>query len=825
MGLQAPLSWLKDFVGTEMNPDALAERLTTAGLEVEFIEKLGSNWGEYCVVGQILEVYEHPNADMLNLVDVEFGGDKPITLVTGAPNVEEFKENFPNPAPKVALALTGAMLIDAYDEKRKLKKIKPSKIRGINSDGMLCSELELGLSENHEGIMILPEDAPLGQLLQDYLGDTILHFDIKGGFSHLLSILGVAREISALTGIELNKGIISDVSKLEVFAQPPFVNLEIKDPDICSRYTALLIRNVKIRESPFWIQQRLLRMGMRPINNIVDITNYVMLELGQPLHAFDYDKLIKRAGGEIPNIIVRRAKRNESLLTLDGEERKLDQDMLMITDNSGILAIAGIMGGFDSEVTLTTTNILLESANFEFLNNRRTSQVLKLRTEASERFGKQVDPRGTLPAALRAARLMVDHCSGDFDQIAGDLYPHPKELISIKLDPKYVEHLLGVKIPTEKISEILRSLEFKVSGEKILEITVPSHRMDISIPADLVEEIVRVFGYENLPTTLLKEELPPQNVNQKLETTENIRDILVVSGLDEIITYSIMNPMDEARMNLKEEVNLEIFVPLKNPLSQERTHLRRSLLPGALITAQSNLKYLDKVAIFEVGSVFHPHKGKKLPDEPQRLSLLLSGVRDSKSWLDKDEVNFNFFDLKGIIETFISRLHIDRIEWKKSRNLPCHPGRNVEILLNEKILGFAGELHPKIRKYFELPEQPVCIAELNLDMLIEFALQDHQMEFISNYSPIFEDLSIIVDSALPADAVTHFIREIGKPILRKLSLFDVYEGKQVESGKRSLSYSFTFQAEDRTLTDIEVGKIRKKILKKLGEKFQATLRT
>ena len=344
MAIQAPLSWLRDFVAINITPDELAERLTTAGLEVETIEKIGDNWGEYCVVGQITDVRKHPNADVLNLVDVEFGADKPITIVTGAPNIREMEGNLPRPAPKVALALSGAMLIDAHQEDLPLKKLKPAKIRGIESEGMLCSELELGLSENHEGILILPEDAPVGTLLQEYLGDVILHFDIKGGFSHLLSILGIGREVAALTEEALAQSVIPDVSQLEVLEQPSFVDLEINDSDICLRYSALLIRDVKIVPSPFWIQQRLLRLGMRPINNIVDITNYVMMELGQPLHAFDYDKLIKRANGGKPKIIIRRAKEGESLLTLDNVERKLDSDMLMITDTAGHIGIGGVMG-------------------------------------------------------------------------------------------------------------------------------------------------------------------------------------------------------------------------------------------------------------------------------------------------------------------------------------------------------------------------------------------------------------------------------------------------------------------------------------------------
>ena len=824
MALQTPLSWLQDFVELKQSPDDLAERLTTAGLEVETIEKIDKNWGEYCVVGQIREIRKHPNADALHLVDVEFGADKPITLVTGAPNIAEMKNTFPVPAPKVALALCGAMLIDAYNEDRPLKKLKPAKIRGVASEGMLCSELELGLSEEHEGILILPEDAPVGTLLQDYLGDTILHFDIKGGFSHLLSMLGVAREVSALTGQTLDKSSLPDLSQLEVLEQPSFVELEINDTDICPRYSALLIRNVKVGPSPFWMQQRLLRIGMRPINNIVDITNYVMLELGQPLHAFDYDKLIARANGGIPKISIRRAQKGETLLTLDEVERELDSEMLMITDSAGLIAIAGVMGGGDSEVSESTTNVLLESANFEFLNNRRTAQILKLRTEASERFGKQVDPEGTLLAGLRAALLMVEHGSGTLEKTAGDLYPQPKNKIVVELDPIYVERLLGIQLSIKKITEILTSLEFEVSGTDILEITVPSHRMDINIPADLVEEIVRVFGYENLPSTLLDDELPPQHSNHKLEGTERIRDILVASGMDEIISYSMMNPMDEARLRLEDSVDLKQFVPLKNPLTQDRSHLRRSLLPGALLTARTNLRFLDKVVLFEVGSVFHPRKAKKLPAEPQRLSLLLSGLRNAQSWMEHVEGNYDFFDLKGILEHFLSALHLEGIEWKKSKELPCHPGRCAQIFINGVLLGFAGELHPKIRGTFELPEQPVCIAELDLDLLIELAVKNHQMAFISNFTPIFEDLAFVMDSSLPVEAVTPIILQTGKPLLRKATLFDVYEGEQVDAGKRSLAYSLTFQATDRTLTDEEVGKVRNKIIRRLQQEFQATLR-
>ena len=387
-----------------------------------------------------------------------------------------------------------------------------------------------------------------------------------------------------------------------------------------------------------------------------------------------------------------------------------------------------------------------------------------------------------------------------------------------------MERLLGVNITIEQIKKILSSLDFKVSGKKILKIIVPSHRMDIRIPADIVEEIVRVYGFENLSPTLIKDELPQQHRNLNLEGTERVRDILVTSGMDEIITYSIMDPLDEARLRMEINADLDGFIPVKNPLTQERSHLRRSLLPGALITARTNLRFLDKVNTFEVGSVYIPQKGKLLPNEPKKLSFLMSGFRNTNSWLNQNEGHYDFFDLKGILEHFFKSLHVDNVDWKKSRDLPCHPGRCANILVNGTILGFAGELHPKIRDIFNLPEQPVCVAELDLDFIIKIGIENHQMKSISNYTPIYEDLAFILDSSLPVEDVTPLILQTGEPLLKNATLFDVYEGEQVDTGKKSLAYSLTFQASDRTLTDDEVRKIRNKIVKRLENEFQATLR-
>jgi len=823
MALQIPLNWMRDFVDWPLADDELAERLTIAGLEVEAVEPTGKSWGELCFVAEIAAVEKHPDADSLSLVTVAYGAEQTLTVVTGAPNVREFEAGLPEPPPKVALAVAGAMLVDAYTEGHPLKKLKPSKIRGIRSEGMLCSELELGLGEAHEGILLLPPDAPTGALLKDYLGDTVLHFDIKGGFAHLLSILGVARETAALLNTPLKRDLLPDPSVLTTAEQPDYIGLEITAPDLCARYSALLIRDIKVGASPFWMQQRLLRSGMRPINNIVDITNYVMLELGQPLHAFDYTVLTERAGGR-PTITIRRAHSGETITTLDEVERPLDPDTLMIADAAGTVGIAGVMGGGNSEVSEQTTEVLLEAANFEFLNNRKTSQLLKLRTEASERFGKQLDPEATLAAALRAAQLMVDHAGGTLEPIAGDLYPEHPETVVLDLDPDYVRRVIGVELSNAEMERILTALEFEVASGTTLQVTVPSHRRDVRIPADLVEEIARVHGYNNIPPTLIRDELPPQRPNLKLDNADRIRDLLTSLGLDEIITYSMINPEDDARLQMREGVDLNDYVPVVNPLTQERTHLRRSLIPGALGTARSNLRFMDRVTTFEVGGVFHPKSGQVLPEEPRRLNLLLTGTRQGSSWLGADAGMLDFFDLKGIVEQMLDTLHGIKVEFRKAQRLPWHPGRCAELCLAGEAVGHLGELHPAIRQAFGLPEQPIALAEFDFDRMMSLISGEYLMSEISTFTPIYEDLALVVDARLSADAVLPVMLEAGRPLLRNARLFDLYEGEQAGTGKKSLAYALTYQAMDRTLTDKDVEKVRKRIVRKLEQEFQAQLR-
>ncbi|HUW96167.1 MAG TPA: phenylalanine--tRNA ligase subunit beta, partial [Anaerolineae bacterium] len=522
--MRVPISWLKDYVDITVPLEELAERLTMAGLEVGAIEQLGAEWDRDKVfVGEILEVRPHPNADRLTIAVVEYGTGQPMAVVTGAPNIRVGQKGV-----KVPFAATGARLIDGHSEELKYITLKPTKIRGVPSEGMVCSEKELGISQAHEGIMILDDDAPIGMPLRDYMGDAVLDLDLTPNLARCFSIVGVAREVAALTQQECKLGEWPALAK-EVGAETmPWVEIEIADPDLCPRYTTALVKGVTTSPSPPWMQQRLTMAGMRPISNIVDITNYVMLEWGQPLHGFDYDILHGRDGrtppSSVPLIIIRRAHPGETMTTLDGVQHALSEDMLLITDGGGPVAVAGVMGGLESEVTDETTNVLIESANFNNYSIRGTSQALKLPSEASARFGRGVPPEVTMIAVQRAARLMQELGGGTIEEGYTAPYPRKPEPKVVDLTTADVERILGVRLDTEQIVSILHSLEFDCQVEGgVIRARVPYYRLDVSVAADLLEEVARVWGYERLPTTLMADELPPQQRDFSLEGEESVR--------------------------------------------------------------------------------------------------------------------------------------------------------------------------------------------------------------------------------------------------------------------------------------------------------------
>ena len=827
--MKVPLSWLKEYVDIVLPLPELTERLTLAGLEVAAVEHIGAGWEpDKIVVGEIVEVCPHPNADRLTIAVVDHGLAEPQRVVTGAANLR-----IGDHGQKVAFAREGARLIDGYSEELRYVTLKPAKIRGVVSAGMVCSEKELGLSDEHEGILILDDDAPVGMPLQGYLGETILDIDLTPNLGRCLSIIGIAREVAALTGQPLK--MTEPTMKAEGAPITGQVEIEISDPDLCARYSATLIRGVRIGPSPLWMQQRLRAAGMRPIDCIVDITNYVMLEWGQPLHAFDYDKLRGRKEGEAPLIVVRRAKPGEQLTTLDGLERQLEPDMLLICDGGGPVAIAGVMGGLETEIGASTTNVLLESANFDNLNNRRTSQMLKLPSEASLRFGRGLAPETTVIAARRASEYMRQLSGGVIAQGIADAYAVKSAVKTIDLAPGEVERLLGIKVSRKRIVQILESLGFSCEpgrGSAPIRVTVPYYRLDASIPADLVEEVARIIGYDKIPDTLLSDELPPQRRNLALEGEQRVRDILAGSGLAEVITYSLTNLESVSKLDpTRAAVDPAAYIRIANPLTTEREYMRRTLKNSLLEALRDNLRYTGRVAIFEIARVYFPQEGQELPEEPRRLGIVMSGPRRPASWAGATDELLDFYDLKGIVETLLDRLRLTDYTFAPTEHPTFQSGRVAKLLVQSEgqglggvEIGVLGEVHPLVLESFGLPAQHVCLAEFDLEALLAQVPAVHRYRPLSRFPEVTRDLAVVVNEGLAAEQVRETIAKAGGKLLYRIELFDVYRGKQIPVGKKSLAYALTYRAMDRTLTDSEVNRLQKRIQNTLHKELGATLR-
>jgi phenylalanyl-tRNA synthetase beta chain len=834
--MRVPLSWLKEFVDITIPVEELAQRLTMAGLEVEAIERFGVEGAELpwdpdkVVIGNILEVQQHPNADRLVLADVDYGAAEPHTVVTGAPNLFQYKGRGRLDHPlKGVYAKEGSQLYDGHAEGQIKVVLKGRPVRGIMSDAMLCSEKELGLSDEHEGIIILPDDAPVGAPLRDYLGDTVLDIDVLPNMSRALSVLGVAREVAALLGVPLR---LPDVN---VDATGPSVEgrvrVTIETPDLCPRFTATLIEGITIQPSPLWMQRRLILAGMRPINNIVDVTNYVMLELGEPSHAFDADKVADQ------HLLVRLAQPGEQLTTLDGRTHELTPDRLLVCDPTGALSLAGVMGGETSEVSDTTTRVLLEAAIWEPTTVRRTAQAFTLRSEASKRFERGVDYE--LPPFMqrRALSLMQQTAGGTIAQGIVDVYPRPWQTVVLDLTPREVERIVGITLTAEKIADLLRPLGFACEvADETVRVTVPSYRRDVALPADLCEEVARMYGYDRIPTTMLADELPPQRGNPSFELEQKVRALLVGAGLDEAITYSLTDMASVARVD-PGEADAATYLKLANPLTPEREYMRRSLLPTLLDALAVNLREQERVLLFEIGRIYLRRDGGSdgrslLPDEPRRLALALAGAREPLSWLTPNPAPMDFFDLKGIVEAVLTRLNIrDKVQFVALTDDPrLHPGRAARLEVKDQgpatrnpPLGVLGELHPAVRERLEIDTPRVLTAELDLEGLIALA-EPSRYRPISRYPTTTQDIAVLVGFDTPAERVAAVIRKYAGAGLETLTLFDVYEGPQVGPGKRSLAYRLAFRAPDRTLTDTDVNKVRAKIIKGLEREVGATIR-
>ena len=817
--MRAPLSWLKEYVDIAIPLDDLVHRMTMAGLEVGEVEHVGAEWQrDKLFVGEVVDVSVHPNADRLLLATVAYGQAEPQQVVTGAPNLQPGDRG-----QKVAFAIEGAELWDGYSDAPRRQKLSRTRIRGVESAGMVCSERELGLSDDHTGVIFLDPGLPVGQPLQDALGDTVLDVELTPNLARANCIVGLAREIAALTGQPWRRWPANGAGSAPLAAVTAYGSVASSDADLCARYSASLIENVSIQPSPPWMQRRLQYAGQRPINNIVDVTNYVMLETGQPLHAFDYEKL---QGG----VVVRRARPGETMQTLDGVERQLTTDTLLITDDSGPIALAGVMGGAATEVTERTRHVFLESANFHFVNIRRTSQQFRLHSEAAQRFGRGVDPNLTIPALLRASRLMETLGGGSLRPEIADTYPAPPATRYVTLRAAEVSRILGMDFSVADMTRILTSLEFGCAtsarnGDTRLEVTVPSHRLDVSEAADLIEEIARVYGYDAIPSTLIRDVLPPQRSQPHLEGLERTRDILVGCGLTEILSYSLssLDSINRARAEGPPAV-ADDYVGLANPISSERQLLRQSLLPSLLETLSANRRYRQRMALFEIGRVYRPQAGEELPLEQRYLGIAVTGALLPPSWHDTDEPpQFGWAHLKGIIDTLAQRLNVPQVCFARATHPTLHPVRTAALSVGGEPLGIGGEAHPQVCERFDLTDQSVAILELNLDTLLTHR-QPRRYRPVSRFPAVLEDVALVVDDELPAQAVEDAIRTAGGEWLREVTLFDLYFGEPIPAGKKSLAYALTFQADDRSLTEDEVRVLYRRIQKHTAAELGAAMR-
>jgi len=818
--MKVSLKWLRDYVDIKLAPEELAEKLTMSGLEVKGIQTIGGTW-DNVVIGEVIALNPHPNADRLKLATVELGTEQ-VTTVCGAPNI--------GLGQRVPFAHIGARLIDAHTKEATL--LKPAKIRGVASEGMVCSEKELGISDSHEGILVLPAEAPIGIALGAYLGDVIFDLDVTPNRPDCLSVIGIAREIAALTGEPLRLSQIHYEELEDSIGS--FASVDIAEPDLCPRYCASLITGIKIAPSPSWLQQCLNSCGMRPINNVVDVTNYVMLEYGQPLHAFDYHKLKGR------QIIVRRAGNGETITTIDGTKRALTPDILLIADKEEAVAVAGIMGGLDSEVTDKTDTILLESANFNQAAIRRGCGHLQFQSEASIRFDKGLNSELPLLPLKRATQLLLELAGGRAAKDIIDAYPGKSEPKLISLTAREVERLSGLKVNIDGIVKVLEALGFecqKSNAGSQISMSVPYWRSDIKCSADLVEEVVRIIGYEKIPITRLGSPLPQQKSRlspsaQQSNLKEKLRNILTGFGFQEILTYSLVSVEKLQKLSPKLELKIP---PLKvaNPMTREQEYLRTSLRAGLLSTLSHNQKFEQTgVRLFEIGKVFLPQyppviaseakqsqEEKELPQEREMLCAVLSGSRAELSW-QADKEPLDFFDAKGAVENLLNQLGL-KASFDIGDDEILFPGRGANIIVEDDKVGIVGGVHPRVAQAFELSTS-ICLIEIDLDKLLTKLTGTKKYQPIPRFPSVTRDIALVVDEQVSYQRAEEIIQSF--PLVTQITLFDLYRGKQIPEGKKSFAIRIIYQSPRHTLIDEEVDQTQEQMLGRLHQELGANLR-
>jgi phenylalanyl-tRNA synthetase beta chain len=798
------LNWLKDYIDFDLSPEELSHKLTMAGLEVEDVIYQGKGL-ENVIAAQITELAPHPDAEKLSLCKVT-DGENTYPIVCGANNMKA--------GDKVALAKIGAKLPPGPKFEEGLK-IKKAKIRGEVSEGMLCAENELGLGEESDGIIILPESANVGNAIVDELGinDVIFEVGITPNRPDCLSVIGVAREVAALTGNTVkhpDSKIAEDGEALNNIAK-----VELLDPEKCPRYSCRVIKNVQIGPSPAWLKRRLEASDIRSINNDVDITNFVLLEFGQPLHAFDYDLL------EDHKIVVRAAENGETITTLDNIERKLTDSDLLICDGKRPIALAGVMGGANTEVSENTTNVLLESAYFDPTTVRKTSKSTGLRSESSYRFERGIDPNGVTNALNRAAELIRELGGGEIAKGLIDEYPTTIEPAEVKISLDRANKFLGTNINSDGLIKIANGLEFENLGSDKNDFTfrIPTFRVDITREIDLIEELARLYGYDNIPTTLPAVRMKSDNVNINKLVQDKFKEVLISTGFNEVINYSFE---DHELLSL---INKTQALRILNPLTTESSAMRTSLIPGLLKNAVLNLNHQEQdLRLFEIGKVYIPIEDKELPNEIRKIAATATGTRMPEFWGKKE---FDFFDFKSILEKGFESLMIwDDVVFQDAQEIEfLHPGKSARLVIDDKDIGYVGELHPNLSEKLDL-SKGLYIMEIDLDKIASLSRKKKKIfRPLPKFPSVRRDIALIVDESIPVGGILDEIGKSGSSLIEHAAIFDVYTGDHVEEGKKSVAVSLRLRATDKTLTEEEINKVQEKTLKKLGLALGAELRT
>ncbi|MBA4311300.1 MAG: phenylalanine--tRNA ligase subunit beta [Chlorobiaceae bacterium] len=810
--MRISLGWLKKYVAINVSPEELAHSLTMCGLEVESIEYLGAKYNHF-VVGKVIDVQKHPKADRLTVCQVDIGAEK-VQIVCGAPNVAAGQT--------VPVGLIDAVVPrDQHDPNGNPLKISKVSLRGVESNGMICSEYELGLGDDKEGILVLEASAPIGVPLADQLGvnDIIFEIGVTPNRPDALSHIGIAREVAAIQNIKLMLPAI-DVQTNDTSISD-LVKVIIEDVENCPRYSGRLISGVKIGKSPLWLERILESVGIRPINNIVDVTNYVLMECGQPLHAFDFDKVSNGT------IIVKSGIDDFNFTTLDHKERKLRPDTLMICDDKKPIAIAGVMGGENTEITQSTTRVFIESAYFLPRSIRRTAKYFGLSTDASQRFERGADPEITLWALNKAADMIISIAGGTVLGNSIDVYPNKIKEKEIVIRISKVNELLGITISKKEIIDLLTKISFKLSNKEstksnpdLLSLLVPSFRPDIEREIDVIEEIARMHGYDNIPVHEITKLRLSEN-NPPKDFLPIIRDCFIGAGLQEIVTNS-MQPISIATLAS------DNVVKIANPISRDMEALRTSLLPSMLEVIRENIfKGNSSLRLFEIGKTYYHHHsiiGEYLPQYSEKTQLLIAftGNQNPLRWDEKPR-NIDFFDVKGEIESFFQKIFLDNIKFIHYPNTNALSERGVHIEINKEYAGMVGYVRKEILKQFDI-ENEVIFAEIDIEKIINKIKIKRHYTTLPKYPSMIRDIALVIEPNITMDKIEEAIKASGTSLLKHIELFDTYSGKQIGDSKKSYAFRLEFYSEDHTLTQNEIDGVMNNIINELEHKLKAIIR-